>query len=205
MRSCFCKSVCSIVVLGIVGCSGGPSRINPPSFDAQTAADEAISLYDTDGDGQLNEAELVKCPGILSVLGAYDSDGNKMVSREEIADHLLGWQKKRIGMQSLKCIVKLNGKPLAGADIVFEPEPYLGEDIKTALGATNAAGMTSIAIPKEELPEAQQALNAMHVGTYKVRVTHPEISIPAKYNTETELGYEIQSGVAYANFDLKSK
>jgi hypothetical protein len=43
----------------------------------------------------------------------------------------------------------------------------------------------------------------VHYGTFKVRITHPSIQIPAKYNTETELGYETEVGNPYANFDLK--
>ena len=42
-------------------------------------------------------------------------------------------------------------------------------------------------------------------GTFKVRVTHPTIALPARYNTATELGYETESGNPNVQFVLADK
>ena len=85
------------------------------------------------------------------------------------------------------------------------PEPYLGEEIKQAAGTTGKSGAASIAVPDEELPKNQKGIRGVHSGTFRVEITHPEISIPAKYNTETTLGFETNPGNPYVTFDLKSR
>ena len=189
----------------VCGCSRGPRRIVPPDVDPATAADEAIGLYDKNGDQKLNQDELTSCPALLSKLSAYDQDGDKAISRDEIFQRISERRKHRVGLQCVKCRVMLDGRPLKGAQVVFEPEPYLGDEIKTAVGTTNAGGQTPVAIPPEELPEEQRKLNALHVGAYKVRITHPEIELPPQYNSETTLGYETESGTSYAQFELEGK
>ena len=166
---------------------------------------EAIELYDQNGDAQLDLDELAQCPGILSSLGAYDADGSETVSQQEIANRLATRGAKRIGLLSMQAQVRFNGKPLPGADVTFLPEPYLGEEIKTAYGKTTSGGSAFMAIPDEELPESQRGLNAIHVGTYKVLVSHPEVELPPQYSsaTETPLGFETESGQSIVRFDLK--
>lgn len=44
-----------------------------------------------------------------------------------------------------------------------------------------------------------------NIGTYKVRITHPTVNLPAKYNVNTTLGYESQLGSPVAKFDLSAK
>jgi hypothetical protein len=48
-------------------------------------------------------------------------------------------------------------------------------------------------------------LKALHYGTFKVRITHPTITLPARYNTATELGYETESGNPNVQFMLVDK
>ena len=47
----------------------------------------------------------------------------------------------------------------------------------------------------------------MRVGIYRVEITHPTKKIPAKYNTETELGFEFHqtNHVQPPTFNLVSK
>ena len=187
-----------------VGCSFGPRRIRPPRIDPEAAADEAIALYDANNDGSLDADELRKCSGVLRRLGAYDLDQDGQVSRDEMAARIAARCEKRIGLTSVQAHFFFDGEPLRNAQITFEPEPFLGDELKTAVGTTNLGGGAVIAIPDAELPDAQQGLNALHVGTYKVRVTHPEIEIPSRYNSETVLGHETVSGELAVRFDLKS-
>ena len=189
----------------MIGCSRGPSRIKPPDVDPESAADAAIELYDSDKNGALSATELEKCPGILAELKKYDSDANGAVSRDEIVFRISALRRHSVGLTRLNCDVKLNGRGISNAAIEFEPEPYLGEEVKTARGTTNERGVAQMAIPSEELPEDQRDLKAVHYGTYKVRITHPTIELPPKYNTETTLGYESRPGDPYAAFVLTTK
>ena len=98
----------------------------------------------------------------------------------------------------------MDGRPLSGATVKLIPEKYLGDEIKAAVGVTNDGGSATMRIPDEDLPEAQRGIVGVHYGTYKVEITHPTMKIPAKYNTQTTLGYETERGNPYADFDLKS-
>jgi hypothetical protein len=189
----------------VIGCSRGPGRIKPPDVDPVSAAGNAMELYDVDKNGSLSEAELEKCPGIKEAMKVYDVDGNGSVSREEIAARITELHKHGVGLTRLMCDVTLNGRGLKDATVEFEPETYLGNEIMPAQGVTNERGLAEIAIASDMLPEDQRDLKAIHYGTYKVRITHPSIKLPPKYNTDTTLGYESRPGDPYATFALKSK
>jgi hypothetical protein len=191
-----------ILATCLTGCSRGPGRVTPPKIDPERAATEAIRLYDTDKDGSLNAAEIAKCPGMLAEIKSYDHDGNGLVSREEIMARIQDLRKHGIGLTRLNCDVTVNGRGLKDATIEFEPEPYLGEEIQSARGLTDADGVAQMAIPEDKLPADQQGLKGIHYGTYKVRITHPKVKLPAKYNVETTLGYESRPGDPFATYSL---
>jgi hypothetical protein len=192
-----------LMTICLVGCSRGPSRIKPPDIDPENAADEAIRLYDADKNSSLNGVEIEDCPGMLAELKSYDKDTNGSISRDEIAARITDLRKHGVGLTRVNCNVSMNGRGLDKATVQFEPEPYLGQEVKAAQGVTNERGVAQMAIPAEELPADQRDLRAIHYGTYKVRITHPTIKLPARYNTETTLGYESRPGDPYAKFSLK--
>ena len=97
----------------------------------------------------------------------------------------------------------IKGKPLADAKVVLEPEPYLGNDIQAGEGVTTiSAPRTWACRPKKRLRPSSR-MKLIQYGTFKVRITHPTIKIPAKYNTETTLGYETIPGDPSVSFALK--
>jgi hypothetical protein len=163
-----------------------------------------MEIYDADKNGSLSKAELEKCPGMLAAVAVYDSDGSGSISRDEIVARITALRKLGVGLARLVCDVSLNGKGLKDAVVDFEPETYLGDEVMPAQGITNERGIAQIAISSDKLPASQRHLKAIHYGTYKVRITHPSIKLPAKYNTETTLGYESRPGDPYATFVLKS-
>ncbi len=189
--------------MALTGCSHSPEAVRAPKVDPTQAAAKAIELYDKDGDGALSETELVKCPGMRGHLTMYDKNGNKKVEQEEIAGRLTELYKHGTGATQIICVVKYKGRPLADADVVLEPEPYLGGDVQAARGTTNGSGSVDLGIPAEFLPKHLAKIKAVHYGTYKVRITKPSASLPAKYNTDTEIGYETEVGNPNVYFDLK--
>jgi hypothetical protein len=189
-------------LLVLAGCSRGPARVDAPSVDPESAADKAIELYDSNQDQSLSNEELADCPGILASLSLYDPDGNRRVDRHEIVQRLKELLKNRVGLTQLRSHVTFRGKPLVGATIVFEPEPYLGTEVEAARGTTNSHGSAQMSVSEDILPGHVRTMKLMHYGTYKVRITHPSIKLPAKYNTQTTLGYETRIGDPFATFTL---
>lgn len=188
----------------MTGCNRGPAAVHLPDVDPVAASQQAIEMYDKNGDGQLSTTELASCPGILAHLAVYDTDKNGSVSREEIEEQIVRLRASRTGLTSLRIRVRLNGKPLKGAKVKLVPEAYLGEEVKTAWGTTNARGSATMDVRDEDLPLGEAGLIGVHYGTYKVEVTHPNASIPAKYNTQTTLGYETEKGNPVLVLNLRS-
>jgi hypothetical protein len=92
--------------------------------------------------------------------------------------------------------VTLDGRPLAGAGVVFMPEGK-GRD---SMGVTDAQGNYTL----NYIRESQGAA----VGWHAVRITagdplsgKPE-PVPARYNVTTELRREVKAGENEINFDL---
>lgn len=203
------KSRLAVFALSLIaaGCSHEPSRVSAPNVDPDTAAAAALELYDSNHDGSLSKAELVKNPAVLLSFAAYDQNGDGAIGGDEFVARLSDLYGKRIGLTEVSSKVTYQGRPLKDAVVVFEPEPYLGEEIPEARGTTDANGTATMTIAAEYLPENLRARkrSLTKVGTYKVRITHPSVSLPDKYNTQTTLGYESQIGSPFAKFSLSAK
>ena len=195
----------SICLLATSGCGG----FAPPSVDPALAANTAMSQYDKNGDGELDREELAACPALIDALVEYDLNGDKQISHEKLTVIQKKMYNSEISLTATYCRVTLNGKPLQGAKVLFIPEGFLGENTTLpAEGVTDGSGMTDMSVPVEELPEELKRYRKLHAGVYRVEITHPEVELPARYNTESELGYEVHPdahGGSHAVFDLKSK
>lgn len=183
----------SLAAATLTSCNSGPARIGQPYIDASGAGSAAMEEYDTNGDGVVNGDELEKAPGLKAALPRLDTNGDKGVSADEVAERVQAWKEMKTGLASVRCHVTLDGKPLVGATVVFEPESFLGEEIKTATGTTNQFGDAAPTLPPEDRP-APNLPGGVHFGLFKVRVSklaNGQESIPAKYNTQTILGQEV--------------
>ena len=194
-----------VLTVLVGGCSGGPERVKPPKIDPIAAATQAMELYDINHDSKLSQEELAKCPGVLISLDGYDTNHDKFVDEEEVRDHLSHLLRNGTGATQLACNIIYDGQPLASAKVVLEPEPYLGSEIQAAEGVTTSYGAAEVGMPPEKAPAALKNMKLIQYGTFKVRVTHPSINLPAKYNTETTLGYETIPGQPTVSFVLSSK
>lgn len=168
---------------------GGPSRVHPPSISPSGAGSGAMDQYDADKDGVVKGPELDKAPSLKAALKNLDTNHDGGVSADEVSDRVKKWQESKVGLTSLACIVKLNGKALDGAKVTFEPEKFLGENVKAATGTTDKNGVVNLTIPVEKGEPGGVAC-----GLYLVWVSKEvggKESIPAKFNTETTLGKEV--------------
>jgi hypothetical protein len=86
---------------------------------------------------------------------------------------------------TVTCVITHNGTPLPGATVTFVPEKFLGDEMKTGVGITEAHGVAKIKAPGGEMGG-----RGLSPGFYRIEVTKPGEPIPPKYNTETILGEE---------------
>jgi len=187
-----CALMVSIAALYVAGCSRTPPRVYPPGINS-SAGDDAIEQYDANGDGQIAGEELDKVPGIKGALENIDTNGDGAVTADEIYERIGAWEKSKLGRTSATIRITHDGKPLAGAIVKMVPEDFLGDEIQAASGQSNEAGVATMNIPLENDPEK---IGGMQVGLYRVEITKPGEDIPAKYNTQTELGVEIAQDAA---------
>ena len=78
-------------------------------------------------------------------------------------------------------------QPIAGAEVKFVPESFLGPGLKTGTGTTDKNGDAMISQPSRG---GDDPAIGMCPGFYRVEITKGN-EIPAKYNTATILGEEV--------------
>lgn len=166
-----------------------PRRVYPPAIDANEAGKKAVAQYDLDGDGAVGGKELDKAPALKAAIKNLDRNHDGKVTAEEVAARVKAWQRSRVGLISMACYVTLDGKPLAGATVTYEPETFLGANIKPASGTTDQSGVANLSIPIQ--PDEP---GGVACGLYRVQVSKQaggKDLIPARYNAQTTLGLEV--------------
>ncbi|MEM9658987.1 MAG: EF-hand domain-containing protein, partial [Planctomycetota bacterium] len=170
-----------------VGCSPYPESPDRPALDPGEAGEQAMADYDANGDGRIDREEAEKCPGLLDAFERVDKNGDGVVDADEIAERIRYYSTAGTTIVSGSVTVKIGRRPLRGATVKFEPEPFLGSAFSECVGTTNEEGIALLEGPDAEFP-------GIYLGMYRVRISTADNggkeSVPAKYNTETILGYE---------------
>jgi len=147
--------------------------------------------YDKNKDGRLDSDELFACPAFLTALADFDANQDGGLTADEIAARFRDYIKVQPGLEAWVCTVYLDGQPLAGADVTLVPDPVMGDGFPLVHGRTDAAG---VAEPRcDGMPVA-----GLFCGLYRVEVrreVNGKESLPGRYNSRTELGWEIPPGV----------
>src|SRR5262245_37730671 len=118
------------------------------------------------------------------------------------------------GLAQVSGRVTLDGRPLPNAGVNFQPVAKAGkvEAGPGSYGKTDADGRYTLRVVGDDRPGAQ-------VGPHRVEITAfagtaaddvdarkaPTSLVPARYNRETELTFQVKSGPNEANFELTSK
>ena len=129
---------------GLFRCSPGAEM---HQWDAAAIAREAVSRYDTNGDGKLDAKELEASPALrylLLTIKDHDAGHADSLTAEDIAARVAAW-KQSTGLFSARSKITLDGKALAGAVVTWEPEPYLGPSYHPLSGTTNDHGYAYVA------------------------------------------------------------
>jgi hypothetical protein len=203
-----CSTLClltlaSLLLIATTSCNRGPAAVKQPSINASSAGKLAMEQYDKNGDGVVSGAELDQAPGLKAALKTLDTNGDGGVSADEVTARVNAWKAMQTGLTYVRCRVTLNGEPLSGATIIFEPEAFLGDEIKPATGIVTPLGDAMPVIKKEDRPDPTLP-GGVYIGLYKVRISKMEggkETIPARYNTQTTLGQE----VSYDDPAIKSR
>ncbi len=172
--------------LSLAGCSGGPSRLTAPSWDAESMSEQAIVDFDKDADGLLSTEELDAAPGLKYNARQLDTDRDGLLSREEIQARIARYQKMGVGLTPFSCNVLLNNRPLVGAKVRLVPESFLGEVVQPQESVSKERGMVTFTAEGVNM-------SVVPVCMYRVEITSSEVSLPAKYNTATILGVEVSA------------
>ena len=176
------------------GCSGRPAAVSIPPIEPEPMASAAFAEYDKDGDGFLDQTEMAACPALLDAMKNHlDKDGDQRVSKQELVDRFAMWSHGGVGAAYLACRITRDGAPVEGAVVKLIPEACFGEAIQPAEGVTRSNGRATMAMDSSNLPADLQNLSAVQQGLYRVEITHPNLQIPAEYNTDSVLGVEVSS------------
>ncbi len=95
--------------------------------------------------------------------------------------------------------VTMDGQPLAKAAVRFQPK----EKGRESFGKTDANGEYELTY-LGEVKGAGLGENTVRISTQRTNDPKTE-TVPAKYNTQTTLSFEVKAGDNKADFDLLSK
>jgi hypothetical protein len=174
-----------------VGCSRGPVRLVAPEVRSD-AGKAAVEKYDTDKDGVLSIGELDASPSLKSAMTRIDKDGDSQLTAQEIDARIDEWRASKVALTSVMVTVRLDGRPLPGAEISFVPESFMGDATETAKGTTDERGSVRLRI--SDRPEGR----GVRPGLYSIRVSKMNVgqeTLPKKYSDGTELGIEVVTDI----------
>ena len=149
------------------GCSGTPSAPPRQSVSPSAAAKAAIAQYDTNGDGKLDAQELQQSPPLAAMLATvkmHDPSHGDYLTADDIAGRIKSWLRSDVIVAGGSVVVLLDGKPLAGATVTFEPEPWLGPSYRTSSGTTGVSGYATMSRTLEAYP-------GIYYGLYRVKIS----------------------------------
>lgn len=178
----------ALLIPALVGC-GGSSKPAAASLDPDDVGARALELYDANSDGGIDAEEAAaKCPPLAGAFAKFDADSDGKVTATEVSSRVGALSRAAVG---IACTITQNGQPLEGAVLKLRPAEMYGDALLPAQGTADGLGRATPTVGDEHLPEKLAGMSLMYPGLYHAEITHPQVKIPARYNTETELGCEV--------------
>ena len=200
----FVKWACPLALC--IGCHSGPAKITFPTVDASAAAAGAIQEADKNGDAAISKEEAAAVPSLAAEFGKYDTNGDGKIDAAETESRIATWTARGPKVVPINFYVKLDGRSFEGAEVVLEPEAFMGDVLAKGVSKVSASGACGPTVPTELL--SKEIPFGMFCGLYRMKVTHPDKKIPAKYNEQTQLGIEVSPDYDFFNrktIELSSK
>lgn len=194
-RTCLLLLAVVCFLLGS-GCNGGPAPIPATRFNVKRCVAKALEIHDADADGSISASELESSPGLSYAAKRADSSGDGALDKAELAAMVEAWNEKSTGLIEVRGNVSYKKRPLQGAAVRLEPEPFLEGIVEMAVGVSDEFGDFYLSVPKDKRPIAD-APPGVQLGLYRVVVSKSKDgneTLPSKYNTETVLGQEVSFG-----------
>jgi hypothetical protein len=200
----------SLLAAVSIGCDGRPARVPVAQIDFDQAAQKAVESYDNNADGAIDPDETESIPALRAAFASVDVNRDGAVTLEEIETYLRDLQKKRVAMVRWTLRLQLDGKPLKGATVKFEPAGFLVPGVLPADGVTDERGIVTLSVPEPHRPAPNTRV--VHCGLYNVHVSKVESGrelLPEGYPTGAILGVEVrpegQTNLGLADIRLSSK
>ena len=171
------------LALTAIGCSG--SDLSKPMIEPEAMAQAALAALDKNSDGAIDAAEAAAAPGLLEGLPRADSDGDGRLSAGELQARFQSWADSPLYVANAECVFTQRKRPIADAEVIFEPEPFLAEYLEPIKCRTDAMGSCR--------PQLSRELPGMSFGYYRVKVSKTaggRESIAPQFNSKTVLGVE---------------
>jgi hypothetical protein len=166
VRSVLVASGLALMLWAGTGCSRAPSRVELPAFAAGAGA-AALAEYDTNKDGKISGAELVKSPSLQAALDKIDANKDKAITADEIDARIAHWRENKVALMPVTCKVLVNGVPAANAKVTFQPEAFLGSSVHPVTGVTNEEGVAIMKLSEEHVADPKFS-NFVPPGFYKI-------------------------------------
>jgi hypothetical protein len=169
-----------------VGCSHSSARVEQPKY-GKDSGEVAVEQLDRNSDGAIAGTELEASPALKLALPRIDFNRDGSVNADEINRAVNAWVDLRVALMPVAATVSLDGRPLSGADITLQPEPFLGESVQPAYGKTDSEGFTTLNC-------ANSPAHGVQLGWYRVIVSRKNgerETISERFNNKTELGLEV--------------
>ncbi|MDO4574227.1 MAG: EF-hand domain-containing protein [Planctomycetia bacterium] len=150
-----------------------PNRVDAPTIDGSAAGAAAVKLYDKNGNGKIDGAELKDAPALNSVLKSLDTNGDGAIDAGEIATRIQGWADTKVGLTCPMISFTFKGKPMKAGSVTLKPVPFLAEYLKEAKGDIIDGSCN----PTSE--GNQENLPGMALGFYDIIIENAQPKLPA--------------------------
>jgi hypothetical protein len=194
VRFLFAAFVALTMFLPVAGCSRRPAPSRPPGPNI-TSADVARAIilqYDTKHLGYLDAEESRKSAAIMDLRKDLAIPAGSPLKEEQIAERAKIWLEGPSPRVLPNIAVYLDGERLAGATVNLEPEKCMGADYHACSGITGQSGRCFVRGDDPAFP-------GVYCGLYRIQVSKRidgQETIPARYNSKSELGAEVGPSIA---------
>jgi hypothetical protein len=186
-------SAAMMALVAVAGCSGSaPLAPKRAGSVPNEVARSAVQQYDSKHLGHLDAEESGKSGAIMALRADLGLTAGAPLTEEQLAERARTWLQARAARVVPIVTVDLDGKALGGATVTFQPEEFMGSDYHPASVTTGAAGQGVVSGDDPACPGLYQGLYRIQVS----KVVNGQETIPARYNSKTELGAEVGPSIA---------